>query len=272
MIISADARQFYKEMNIGTAKPDKQNLQEVEHHFIGNLSITENYDVGKYEKDVLKLLDHLFTIHECVILCGGSGLFIKAVIEGLDHLPATDPEIRKSLQQKLISNGIESLQIILKEVDPEYYANSDIQNPNRLIRALEVYFASGQPISSFHKQEPVKRNFKSIKICLDLERKELYNRINERTEMMFNSGLLKEAEQLYPYKNLNALQTVGYKELFDFFEDKYDLRIAKELIKQNTRHYAKRQITWFKREEFKWIGASSLDEMLNYVLFNMSDD
>ncbi|MBK7568774.1 MAG: tRNA (adenosine(37)-N6)-dimethylallyltransferase MiaA [Bacteroidetes bacterium] len=265
-IISADARQFYKEMNIGTAKPTDEQLKLIPHHFINFLSVNDVYNVGQYEKDVLEKLNELFKTHDVVIMTGGAGLFIRAVTEGLDVLPSADPEIRESLQELFETQGIEALQIKLEDVDPEYYKKVDIQNPVRLIRALEVFYATGKPISTFHIRETPERPFKSIKICLEIERETLYNIINNRVDKMIDNGLLKEAENLFPLRHLNALQTVGYSELFDYLENTTDLKTAIEKIKQNTRNYAKRQMTWFRKDkEFVWINADDYEKIQSLV-------
>ncbi len=265
-IISADARQFYREMNIGTAKPTEEQLKLIPHHFINFLSVKDVYDAGQYEKDVLQKLNELFNIHDIVILTGGAGLFIKAVTDGLDVLPSADPDIRESLQELYDTQGIEALQIKLEDVDPDYYKKVDIQNPVRLIRALEVFYATGRPISSFHIRETPERPFKSIKICLDQERETLYQIINDRVDKMFEDGLLNEAKKLFPLRHLNALQTVGYSELFDHFENTIDLKIAKEKIKQTTRNYAKRQMTWFRKDkEFVWVSANDFEQIQSII-------
>lgn len=265
-IISADARQFYKELNIGTAKPSPQQLNEVPHHFINSLSVHDAYDVGKYETEVLQLLDQLYLKHDTVILCGGSGLFIKAITDGLDELPPTDPEVRNQLQIIFEQKGISALQELIKEKDPVYYSTVDINNPQRLMRALEVCISTGQPFSSFHKNEKAKRDFISIKICLDAERSELYKRIDQRVDEMFANGLLDEAKKLSPFKELNALQTVGYSELFQHFENKINLEETKNIIKQHTRNYAKRQITWFKKDvEYVWLSAEDVSLIINFI-------
>ncbi len=270
-IISADARQFYREMNIGTAKPNEEQLMLIPHHFINFLSINDAYNVGQYEKDVLEKLNQLFEVHDVVILAGGAGLFIKAVTDGLDVLPSADPAIRESLQELFETKGIESLQIKLEDVDPEYYKKVDIQNPVRLIRALEVFYATGKPISSFHIREIADRPFKTIKICLDMEREKLYNIINNRVDKMFEDGLLNEAKALFPFRDLNALQTVGYTELFEYFDNNTDLQSAKEKIKQNTRNYAKRQFTWFRKDkEYVWINADNYDQIKTHVKDKLS--
>lgn len=271
-IISADARQFYKEMNIGTAKPTDEQLKLIPHHFINFLSVNDVYNVGQYEKDVLEKLNELFKTHDVVIMTGGAGLFIRAVTEGLDVLPSADPEIRESLQELFETQGIEALQIKLEDVDPEYYKKVDIQNPVRLIRALEVFYATGKPISTFHIRETPERPFKSIKICLELEREILYNIINNRVDKMIDNGLLKEAENLFPLRHLNALQTVGYSELFDYLENTTDLKTAIEKIKQNTRNYAKRQMTWFRKDkEFVWVKADNYEKIQSIVEAQLSN-
>lgn len=271
-IISADARQFYREMNIGTAKPTDEQLKLIPHHFINFLSVNDIYNVGQYEKDVLEKLNELFKTHDVVIMTGGAGLFIRAVTEGLDVLPSADPEIRESLQELFETQGIEALQIKLEDVDPEYYKKVDIQNPMRLIRALEVFYSTGKPISSFHIREVPERSFKSIKICLDMEREKLYTIINARVEKMFEEGLLNEAKKLFPLRHLNALQTVGYSELFDYFDNIIDLKTAKEKIKQNTRNYAKRQMTWFRKDkEFVWVDVDDFDQIQSVVEAQLSN-
>jgi tRNA dimethylallyltransferase len=257
-IISADSRQFYREMSIGTAKPDAEELAEAKHHFINSHSITENFTVGDFEKQALQLLNELFKIHDQVIMVGGSGLFIQAVTQGFDDLPTVDPEIREHLNHELVEKGIERLQKKLKEADPDYYNQVDLNNPQRLIRALEVFEATGKPFSSYRKAVINSRPFESIKIVLDLPREALYDRINRRVDIMVDQGLVDEVRSLLPYRHLNALNTVGYSELFDYFDGKTDLDTAISLIKQNTRHFAKRQLTWFRKDkEVKWLDASA---------------
>jgi len=252
-IISADSRQFYKEIPIGTAAPSKKELAAAPHHFIHNRSIEDDYSVGDFERDAIEKLKDLFKKHNIIILVGGSGLYIKSLIEGLDNFPEIDPEIREQLNEKLESEGLEPLKIQLKELDPEYYKEIDVNNPHRVIRALEVCLGSGETFSSFLKQQKPIRNFKTISIGLTAPREEIYERINLRADTMMDKGLLEEAQELYPKRRLNALNTVGYKELFSFFEGRIDLETAVEEIKKNSRRYAKRQLTWFrKNEETKW--------------------
>ena len=247
-IISSDSRQFYKEMKIGTAVPTDAELQAATHHFIQNRSIFDTYSVGQFEKDALQKLDTLFLKNNIVIMVGGSGLYTNAVINGLDYFPEVTPDIRTQLNQKLENNGILNLQNQLKELDPESYASIEIENPHRLIRALEICIGTGKKYSEFKNKPKATRNFTPIKIGLLADRTIMYNRINQRVDSMMQQGLLDEAKKLHPYKNLNALQTVGYKELFDYLDGKYTLEFAIEEIKKNTRRFAKRQVTWNKKD------------------------
>ena len=247
-IISSDSRQFYKEMKIGTAVPTDAELQAATHHFIQNRSIFDTYSVGQFEKDALQKLDMLFLKNNIVIMVGGSGLYTNAVINGLDYFPEVTPDIRTQLNQKLKNNGILNLQNQLKELDPESYASIEIENPHRLIRALEICIGTGKKYSEFKNKPKATRNFTPIKIGLLADRTIMYNRINQRVDSMMQQGLLDEAKKLHPYKNLNALQTVGYKELFDYLDGKYTLEFAIEEIKKNTRRFAKRQVTWNKKD------------------------
>ena len=252
-IVSADSRQFYRELKIGTAAPNNEQLNAVDHHFVGQLSLYDAYDVSKYETASLELLDRLFEKKPVAVLTGGSGLYIQAVCTGMDNLPDSDPEIRKNLRQKYEDEGIEALQLMLKQLDAEYYEQVDLANPNRLLRALEVCLGTGKPFSSFRKKLPIPRDFNIIKIGLNLPRAELHSRINARVDQMMKDGLLEEARHFYPMRHLNALNTVGYKELFDYFDGNVSLEEAIEKIKTNTRRYARRQITWFgKDKEFIW--------------------
>lgn len=257
-IISADSRQFYKEMRIGTAVPSKEELAKVPHHFIQHKSIFESYSVGNFEHDAVKKSAMLFKKHHIVIMAGGSGLYIDALLNGLDDFPKVDPEIRTVLNTILREEGIESLQKQLREVDPDYFRQVDIHNPQRLIRALSIYNATKKPYSSFLKKKQSRRNFIPVILGLTTAREVLYERINQRVEEMMEQGLLTEATQLYPYRMLNALQTVGYKELFDYVDGKYTLETAVSEIKKNTRRYAKRQLTWFRRNNaILWFDAST---------------
>lgn len=252
-IISCDSRQFYKEMTIGTAVPNSDELNAVTHHFIQNRSITEDYNVGQYERDALEKLDELFLKHNTLIMVGGSGLYVDAVLKGLDYFPDVSPEIRQQLNKELAENGLNSLQDQLKKLDIESYNSIEIENPHRVIRALEICIGTGKVYSYFKNKPKVKRNFTPIKIGLTAEREIIYNRINQRVDAMMKNGLLKEAEGLLPNKQLNALQTVGYRELFQFLNDEITLDFAVSEIKKNTRRFAKRQNTWFKKDtEIQW--------------------
>lgn len=259
-ILSADSRQFYKEMSIGTAAPTPKELLEVKHHFVHNISIFDQYDVATYEQEALLLLSKLFIDHKEVILTGGSGLFIDAVCNGIDAMPNIDPENRQRVNTLYKEQGIEALQQELQRLDPEYWSIVDQKNPRRLQRALEVCYQTGNTFTSFRTASKAKRDFNIQKYALLWERNELNNRINQRVERMLSQGLVDEARSLYPHRELNALNTVGYKELFDYFDGKISLMEAVEQIKLNTRHYAKRQITWLRRDpEYQWINPSEGD-------------
>lgn len=248
VVLSADSRQFYREMKIGTAAPSNEELTTVKHYFIGNLSIHDYYSVSKYEQDVLQLLPSLFAQHNVVVMTGGSGLYIDAVCNGIDELPDPDPEIRQFVNNIYKNDGIESLRSQLRKVDKAYYNSCNLADHKRMIRAVEVSLQMGKPYSDFLKNPHKKRDFNIIKYCLVRPREELFDRINRRVDLMMEQGLLEEARQLYPYRELNSLNTVGYKELFDFFDGKLSLEQAVTDIKTHTRRYAKRQMTWFKRD------------------------
>ncbi|WP_369048585.1 tRNA (adenosine(37)-N6)-dimethylallyltransferase MiaA [Tenacibaculum sp. UWU-22] len=247
-IISCDSRQFYKEMTIGTAVPEPEELAAAKHHFIQNRSIFDDYSVGEFEKDAIAKLNELFNKNSIQIMVGGSGLYVDAVLKGLDEFPKIPPQIRKTLTQQIEKTGIESLQNELKKVDIDTYNTIAIDNPHRLIRALEIYRATGKTYASFKNKSKAKRNFKSIKIGLTAERPVVYNRINRRVDIMIKNGLIEEAKKLYPYKELNALQTVGYRELFHYFDGNFTKEFAIEEIKKNSRRFAKRQGTWFRKD------------------------
>ena len=246
-IISCDSRQFYKEMTIGTAVPEKEELAEVPHHFIQNRSVFEDYNVGAFERDALNVLDTLFKKHNIVVMVGGSGLYVKAVIEGLDDFPKIDSTIRLELNNIYKNEGIIPLQQQLKKLDIETYNTISLDNPQRIIRALEICIGTNLPYSSFKGKGKRKRDFESIIVGLNGDRQKIYDRINYRVDLMVKKGLLDEAKKLHPQKSLNALQTVGYKELFLFFDGKITKEYAVEEIKKNTRRFAKRQLTWFKK-------------------------
>jgi len=261
-IISCDSRQFFKEMSIGTAVPSAEELAQVKHHFIQHKSIFDPYSVGDFERDTITLLTELFRQHDVVIMVGGSGLYADAVLYGLDDFPEVSTEIRNELNTHYQVQGIAYLQTKLKDLDPIQYERMDIQNPQRMLRALEVCIASGKPYSSFLNKKKILRDFTNLTIGLTAEREVVYERINRRVELMLEDGLLIEAQRLFPYKELNALQTVGYRELFDFLEGKTSLDFAVEEIKKNTRRFAKRQYTWFhKNKDIHWFEISQLDNL-----------
>ncbi len=247
-IISCDSRQFYKEMTIGTAVPEPEELAAAPHHFIQNRSVFEDYSVGQFEKDTLAKLDELFSKKAIQIMVGGSGLYVDAVLKGLDYFPDVDPQIRIDLTIELENKGIEYLQKKLKELDIEAYNTIAIDNPHRLIRALEICIGTGKTYSSFKNKPKTPRNFQSIKIGLTADREIMYDRINRRVDIMIEKGLIEEAKKLHPHKNLNALQTVGYRELFEYFEGNFTKEFAIEEIKKNSRRFAKRQGTWFRKD------------------------
>ncbi|MFD2828439.1 tRNA (adenosine(37)-N6)-dimethylallyltransferase MiaA [Leeuwenhoekiella polynyae] len=248
-IISADSRQFFKEMKIGTAVPDDDELAVAKHHFIQHISIEKEYNVGLFEQEAISKLNELFKVHNVVIMVGGSGLYVDAVLNGLDRFPDVDSQIREDLVLQLENEGIESLQNLLKVLDPIHYAKIDLDNKQRVIRALEICIGTGKPYSSYLAKNTVKRNFNFIKVGLTAERQLIYDRINFRVDLMIQNGLLEEARSLLHKKHLNALQTVGYRELFSYFDGVYDLKTAIEEIKKNTRRFAKRQLTWYRKDE-----------------------
>lgn len=252
-IISCDSRQFFREMSVGTAVPSNDELAQAKHHFIHNKSIFDDYSVGDFEKETIVKLDELFAANDYAVLVGGSGLYVDAVLQGFDEFPEVAPEIRLDLQQQFEQNGIGFLQAELQKRDPEYFEIVDIGNPQRLMRALEVCVASGKPYSQFLNQKKTQRNFTPIIIGLEADRQLMYDRINDRVAIMIDNGLVEEARNLFPHKQRNALQTVGYRELFSFFDGESTLDFAISEIKKNTRRYAKRQLTWFKKNpEVSW--------------------
>jgi tRNA dimethylallyltransferase len=263
-IISCDSRQFYKEMAIGTAVPSVEELKSIPHHFIQHLSIHDNYSVGTFEKEALQLMDILFQKFDTLILVGGSGLYMNAVIHGMDSFPEVPKKIREELNAAYQEKGIEYLQNEFLKWDPIHSQQIDPNNPHRLIRALEVCIASGKPYSSFLNQPKQPRTFEVLSFALNAPRDWLYQRINKRVDIMFEKGLVEEAKSLFPLKHLNALQTVGYKELFLYFEGVHSLEFAKEEIKKNTRRYAKRQLTWIRNK--KTIEVISCDNSLSKIV------
>jgi tRNA dimethylallyltransferase len=268
-IISADSRQFYNEMSIGTAKPDRKQLSIVTHHFVGQLSIHDYYNVSIFEKEALQVLDSLFEKHQLVFMVGGSGLYIDAVCNGIDDFPDPEPELRSYLKGVFQDEGIEKLQQMLSALDPEYFETVDINNPNRLLRALEVCHTTGKKFSEQRLNSSKKRDFQTIKIGLNLPRPELFSRIEMRVDQMIEDGLVNEVKNLLPFRHLNALNTVGYKEIFEYLDSKITLQQAIINIKTNTRRYAKRQLTWFNRTgEYTWFEPTQLNEITNYLTEN----
>jgi tRNA dimethylallyltransferase len=272
-IVSCDSRQFFKEMTIGTAVPSPKELAAATHHFIQNKSIFDNYTVGDFEKEALEKIEELFQNNNFVVLVGGSGLYVDAILKGFDEFPTIDPYIRENVNSQYEKLGIEYLQQQLELLDPEYFKvitsenPQTLQNPQRMMRFVEVCIGSGKPYSSFLNQKKNNRNFTPIIIGLEAERSVIYDRINQRVDIMLNEGLLAEAEKLYPNKELNALQTVGYRELFSYFDDEFTLPFAIEEIKKNTRRFSKRQLTWFKRKEnTKWFDyLTNRTEIIKYI-------
>ncbi len=258
VILSADSRQFYKEMSIGTAAPTEEELSQVQHYFVHHISIEDKYDVADYERDALQLLEELFKTHDAVVMTGGSGLFIDAVCNGIDEMPDIKPEIREKVENLLKEEGLKAMQDEVQRLDPEYFTIVDQQNPRRLQRALEVCYQTGKTFTSFRSGNTVKRDFDIKKYALLWEREALIERIDKRVDLMMEQGLLEEAKSLYPKRHLNALNTVGYKELFAFFDGQCTLPEAVELIKIHTRQYAKRQMTWLRRDVgYQWITMPS---------------
>ncbi|HAT70995.1 MULTISPECIES: tRNA (adenosine(37)-N6)-dimethylallyltransferase MiaA [Croceibacter] len=268
-IVSADSRQFYKEMTIGTAVPSKEELSAAKHHFIQNLSVTEDYSVGDFERDGLALLDKLFKVQDIVILVGGSGLYVDAIVKGLNHFPDVDESIRLKLNDNLKNEGLEPLQNQLKTLDPKYFEKVDIHNPHRVIRALEICIGTQKTYTSFLEQDKEERPFNTITIGLEADRTKIYERINDRVDIMMAEGLLKEVKSLEPYKNYNALNTVGYKELFNYLDDEWSLEFAISEIKKNTRRFAKRQLTWFKKNsDTLWFNYKTAEQTIIKVIDN----
>lgn len=266
VILSADSRQVFKEMSIGTAKPDAAQLSAITHYFINHVSIHEPYNAGQYEAEAIVLLNTLFSEKDIVILCGGSGLYIDAVCKGFDEVPKADEATRQYLSALYEKEGIEGLQKLLLEKDAEYYSIVDKNNPQRILRALEVCITTGKPYSSFRKATVKNRPFNMLKIALNAEREMLYQQINERVDSMMAQGLEAEAKSLYTYKENNALQTVGYEELFLYFDGKISMQEAVDLIKQHTRNYAKRQLTWFRKDKnYHWLQPHELKKAIALI-------
>lgn len=265
-IISADSRQFYREMQIGTAVPDVNQLAKIRHHFIRFLSVKDYYSSNMFELDVLKLLPELFLKNNVQLMAGGSGMYADAVCFGIDDIPDVDPAVRQALQIRYKVDGIEGLRMSLKILDPGHYSKVDLKNHKRIIRALEICETSGRPYSSFLKKNKREREFAIIRIGLQLPREELYDRINQRVDMMVSEGLEQEARRLYEFRDLNALNSVGYREFFNYFEGKITRPKAIELIKRNSRRFAKRQLTWWGKEtDIKWFHPSDIEQIIEYI-------
>ncbi|WP_418410012.1 tRNA (adenosine(37)-N6)-dimethylallyltransferase MiaA [Alistipes sp.] len=270
-VLSTDSRQMYRGMAVGTAQPSPEQLQEVEHHFIASHDIKDNLSCGEYETQALARLDELFAAHDYVVAVGGSGLYVRALCEGMDDLPQADEELRRELASRLATEGLESLAAQLKTLDPAYYDKVDRSNPARVVRALEVCLQTGLPYSQLRTGTPRPRNFGIVKVGVDMPRDMLYERIDRRVDCMLADGLEAEARALYPYRHLNALQTVGYREFFDYFDGRTTYDEAVALIKRNSRRYAKRQLTWFRRDGgIRWFGPDDTEAIISYIDFGES--
>ncbi|MBP3678994.1 MAG: tRNA (adenosine(37)-N6)-dimethylallyltransferase MiaA [Bacteroidaceae bacterium] len=265
-ILSSDSRQLYADLKIGTAAPTPEQLARVPHHFVGTLKLTDYYSAAQYEADVMKKLEELFSLNEVVVLTGGSMMYVDAICKGIDDIPTVDKETRELMLQKYAEEGLDHLCAELKLLDPEYYQIVDLKNPKRVIHALEICYMTGKSYTSFRTQSTKKRPFRIIKIGLTREREELYERINRRVDEMLDAGLLEEVKAVYPYKELNSLNTVGYKELFKYLDGEWTLEFAIEKIKQNSRIYSRKQMTWFKRDnEIHWFHPDQKEEIMNYI-------
>ena len=265
-ILSSDSRQLYADLKIGTAAPTPEQLARVPHHFVGTLQLTDYYSAAQYEADVMKKLEELFSLNEVVVLTGGSMMYVDAICKGIDDIPTVDKETRELMLQKYAEEGLDHLCAELKLLDPEYYQIVDLKNPKRVIHALEICYMTGKSYTSFRTQSTKKRPFRIIKIGLTREREELYERINRRVDEMLDAGLLEEVKAVYPYKELNSLNTVGYKELFKYLDGEWTLEFAIEKIKQNSRIYSRKQMTWFKRDnEIHWFHPDQKEEIINYI-------
>jgi tRNA dimethylallyltransferase len=265
-IVSADSRQIFKEMTIGTAVPSIEELSEIKHHFIHSHSLTDNYNASKYESEALPLIEQLFTKYDILFLVGGSMLYVDAICEGIDEMPDIPPDLRQSVQEQYNTEGLESLRLQLKKLDPEYYEVVDLKNHVRIIHALEVCLLTGKTYSSFRLNKKKQRSFKIIKIGLNCDREQLHNKINKRVDQMIAEGLENEAQRLFSLKNNSALNTVGYREFFDYFAGSATKQQAIELIKRNTRRYARKQITWFRNDpEVKWFESDEFERIKTYI-------
>ena len=265
-IINADSRQIYKELKIGTASPTSEQLQLVPHYFVGSLSLTDYYSASLFEQQVLEILSRQFRSHDFALMAGGSMMYIDAVCDGIDDIPTVDDQTRETLKRRLAQEGLEALVEQLKELDPEYYEIVDRQNPRRVVHGLEICLMTGRTYTSFRKREKKERPFRIVKIGLNRPREELYDRINQRVDQMMQQGLLDEAKALYPMRQMNALNTVGYKELFDYLDGRWPLEEAVERIKGNTRRYARKQLTWYKKDpQIRWFHPDDKEQIISYI-------
>ena len=265
-IINADSRQIYRELRIGTAQPTKEQMQEVKHYFVGTLGLDDYYSASLFEQQVLECLEQQFLTSDYALLSGGSMMYIDSVCDGIDDIPTIDDETRTLMKQRLADEGLEALVEELRRLDPEYYEIVDRQNPRRVVHALEICVMTGKTYTSFRKREKRQRPFQIIKIGLNRPREELYDRINQRVDQMMADGLLEEARSLYPLRHLNALNTVGYKELFDYLEGRWPLEEAVERIKGNTRRYARKQLTWYKKDpQIRWFHPQETEQIISYI-------
>ena len=270
-IINADSRQIFKELSIGTAKPSAEELQQVRHYFVGTLSLQDYYSASLFESQVMALLGTLFQQSDYALMAGGSMMYIDAVCDGIDDIPTIDNETRATMKRRLAEEGLPRLCEELQRLDPEYYEIVDRQNPKRVVHALEICTMTGRTYTSFRKRDKKERPFRIVKIGLNREREELYQRINARVDKMMQQGLLKEAESVYPLRHLNALNTVGYKELFEYFNGRWSLEEAVERIKGNTRRYARKQLTWYKKDpQIRWFHPDQKKEIIDYIITQSS--
>ena len=265
-VINADSRQIYRDIAIGTAAPTEEELARVKHYFVHTLPLDAYYSAAEYEKDVLALLHDLFQTHDTIVLSGGSMMYIDAVCNGIDAIPTVDDETRETLKRRLADEGLEALVEELRQLDPEYYEIVDKQNPRRVVHGLEICLMTGKTYTSFRKREKKERPFRIVKIGLNRDREELYNRINQRVDQMMTDGLLDEAQRLYPMRHMNALNTVGYKEMFAYIDGTWTLEEAVERIKGNTRRYARKQLTWYKKDEqIRWFHPDEIEQIYSYI-------
>ena len=265
-IINADSRQIYRELKIGTARPTEEQMQQIKHYFVGTLGLEDYYSASLFEQQVLELLSQLFQTHDYALMAGGSMMYIDAVCEGIDDIPTIDDETRALMKRRLTEEGLERLCENLKRLDPEYYEIVDKQNPRRVVHALEICTMTGQTYTSFRRREKRERPFRIIKIGLNRPREELYARINQRVDQMMADGLLEEVKAMYPKRSLNALNTVGYKELFDYLDGRWSLEEAVERIKGNTRRYARKQLTWYKKDDqIRWFHPDEITTIIDYI-------